>query len=53
MNFLGGAQSQNPETQLLNKVRSYSPVNPVAPTYGKAATDSLWEETLRRLGTAE
>jgi hypothetical protein len=53
MNFLGGPHSQNPETPLLNKIRAYSPANPAASTYDRGATGSLWEETLRRLGSAK
>jgi RHS repeat-associated protein len=47
----GGAQSQNPSTPLLNKIRSFSPANPNAQNYTNAATDDLWAEMLRRVNS--
>jgi YD repeat-containing protein len=50
MDNFGGAKSQNPNTPLQNKIRSYSPENPNAPTYEASVSDELWAETLKRLG---
>jgi len=50
MDRFGGAVSQNPNTPLLNRIRSYSPTNPNATTYKNAVTDDLWKATLQRLG---
>ncbi len=45
MDHLGGAKSTNPATNLLNKIRSYSPSNPKAGTYDIAGdTASLGRE---------
>jgi hypothetical protein len=38
----GGAQSTNPVTNLLNKIRSYSPTNPNSSTYDIAGHSDLW-----------
>jgi hypothetical protein len=51
MDRFGGAVSQNPNTPLLNRIRSYSPTNPNATVYKNAVTDDLWKTTLQRLGT--
>ena len=42
MDHLGGAKSTNPATNLLNKIRSYSPSNPKAGTYDIAGDTSSW-----------
>ncbi len=49
MNHFGGAKSQNIETPLLNKIRSYAPTNPKASIYDTSVTDDLWRETLKRV----
>jgi hypothetical protein len=46
----GGALRHNPDTRLLNKYRSYAPENPNAALYEAAATDDLFNETLRKIG---
>ncbi len=46
----GGALSQDPETPLLNKIRSYSQENPNAGNYKDAATQELLKEALKRIG---
>lgn len=50
MDFFGGAQSDNPRTPLLNKIRNYSRGNPRRAEYEAAVTEELWKETLKRLG---
>ncbi|GIU51064.1 hypothetical protein TUM4438_39350 [Shewanella sairae] len=55
MDKLGGAQSTNPVTNLFNKIRSYSPTNPNATTYGTAGRSSehanlIFDETMKKLG---
>jgi len=42
MDHLGGAKSTNPVTNLLNKIRSYSPSNPNSRTYDIAGDSSDW-----------
>ncbi|MGL4749914.1 MAG: RHS repeat-associated core domain-containing protein, partial [Shewanella sp.] len=42
MDLHGGAQSTNPVTNLLNKIRSYSPNNPNAGSYDIAGYSSDW-----------
>lgn len=42
MDLNGKAQSTNPMTNLLNKIRSYSPNNPNAGTYDIAGHSSDW-----------
>ena len=42
MDHLGGAKSTNPVTNLLNKIRSYSPSNPKAGTYDIAGDSADW-----------
>ncbi|MDX5631127.1 MULTISPECIES: hypothetical protein [unclassified Brenneria] len=42
MDLHGGAQSTNPVTNLLNKIRSYSPTNPNAGTYDMAGHSEKW-----------
>ena len=54
MDKLGGAQSTNRRTNLLNKIRSYSPTNPNATTYGTAGRSSdhanlIFDETKKKL----
>lgn len=55
MDHYGGAKSTNPLTNLLNRIRSYSPSNPnsgvydVAGGHGKHAK-LIFEETLSKLG---
>ena len=49
MDFFGGAQSDNPRTPLLNKIRNYSRGNPRRAEYEAAVTEELWKETLKRL----
>jgi hypothetical protein len=46
----GGALRHNPDTRLLNEYRSYAPENPNAALYEAAATDDLFNETLRKIG---
>lgn len=55
MDKLGGAQSTNPVTNLLNQIRSYSPTNPNANTYSTAGRSSehanlILDETMTKLG---
>ena len=50
MNHFGGAKSVDPLTNLLNKIRSFSPFNPRASEYENSVTEELWQETLNRLG---
>ena len=55
MDLHGGAQSTNPVTNLLNKIRSYSPTNPNARTYDIAGHSKQWgvkilNDTLSILG---
>lgn len=42
MDHLGGEKSTNPVTNLLNKIRSYSPSNPNSRTYDIAGDSSDW-----------
>ena len=42
MDHLGGDKSTNPVTNLLNKIRSYSPSNPKAGTYDIAGDSASW-----------
>ncbi|WP_239496827.1 RHS repeat-associated core domain-containing protein [Aggregatibacter kilianii] len=42
MDHFGGAKSTNPSTNLLNKIRSYSPFNKNAATYDTAGGGSNW-----------
>ena len=42
MDHFGGAKSTNPVTNLLNKIRSYSPSNPKAGTYDIAGDSASW-----------
>jgi RHS repeat-associated protein len=48
----GGARSVNPFTNLKNRIRSFSPFNPKAPSYRGAVDDELLRETLARLQAA-
>lgn len=50
MDALGGAKSQNPNSPLLNIIRSFSPSNPNASLYQNAVSDDLWSQTLEKLG---
>lgn len=52
MDHFGGARSVNLMTDLLNKIRSFSPRNPKAPLYRNAVTPELWHETIRRINAA-
>jgi hypothetical protein len=49
MGRLGGPQSANPATGLLNRIRSFGGFNPNRKKYRDAVTDDLWNETLRNL----
>ncbi|MCU7804214.1 MAG: hypothetical protein KZQ96_13535 [Candidatus Thiodiazotropha sp. (ex Lucinoma borealis)] len=54
MDEFGGAKSTNPATNLLNKIRSYSPRNPNASKYNVAGetpdvAEKLWQETIKQL----
>ncbi len=42
MDLNGGAKSTNPTTNLLNKIRSYSPNNPNSGDYDVAGHSSVW-----------
>jgi uncharacterized protein RhaS with RHS repeats len=42
MDLNGGAMSTNPLTNLLNKIRSYSPTNPNSGTYDIAGHSTAW-----------
>ncbi|RYF57668.1 MAG: hypothetical protein EOO39_35160, partial [Cytophagaceae bacterium] len=42
MDLNGGAKSTNAVTNLLNKIRSYSPTNPNSGTYDVAGHSSGW-----------
>lgn len=42
----GGAQSMNPLTNLLNKIRSFSTTNPNASMYKVAGDNSVWGNTV-------
>lgn len=42
MDLYGGARSTNPVTDLLNKIRSYSPTNPNSGNYDVAGHSSDW-----------
>jgi hypothetical protein len=50
IDHFGGAKSTNPLTNLLNNIRSYSPWNANSKKYRNAASDELFQETLKRLG---
>lgn len=55
MDTYGGAKSTNPMTNLLNKIRSYSPTNPNAPVYDTAGLPDglrniLIDDTMPRTG---
>lgn len=50
IDYFGGAFSQNPETSLLNRIRSFAPNNPNASVFESAVSEDLWRETLHRLG---
>ncbi|MCL1124460.1 hypothetical protein [Shewanella surugensis] len=52
---LGGAKSTDPETEMLNKIRSYSPSNPNAPKYiiageSESHANLIFSETTAKLG---
>ena len=49
MGKLGGPQSANPNTGLLNKIRSFSSKNRNRSSYRKAVTKDMWKDTLNRL----
>jgi hypothetical protein len=49
IDHFGGAQSQNANTPLLNKINGVSSTNPNAGNYRSAATDELFNEALRRI----
>lgn len=54
MDLNGGAKSTDPLTNLLNKIRSYSPSNPNACSYDIAGDSAKWaddilKDTLKRL----
>lgn len=42
MDHLGGAKSTNPLTNLMNKIRSYSPSNPNSGIYDIAGDSASW-----------
>jgi len=46
----GGASRHFPDTPLLNKINSYSSINPNAPLYRDAVTDALWQDALKKVG---
>lgn len=46
MDLYGGAQSTNPVTNLLNKIRSYSPNNPNSANYDIAGHSSAWGDNI-------
>ncbi|WP_299490925.1 RHS repeat-associated core domain-containing protein [uncultured Shewanella sp.] len=52
---LGGAKSTDPDTEMLNKIRSYSPSNPNAPKYtiageSESHANLIFSETTTKLG---
>ena len=52
---LGGPKSQNPNTPLLNNIRSYRPENPNAGSYDiagvdKGHADAIWQQTITKAG---
>ena len=46
MYHLGGAKSTNPLTNLMNKIRSYSPSNPNSGIYNIAGDSADWGNTI-------
>jgi hypothetical protein len=55
LNYFGGAKSQNPNTSLINEIRSYSSNNPNAKIYdvagvNRAHADAIWKQTMIKLG---